>query len=82
MSASLKEKQIVPLTCEERAALRDLTQESGLTIGLLARVLLVWAMDNIGDDALADLIRDERAEAKTRASRGARAAIAKRWGGA
>lgn len=82
MAASLTEKQITPLTCEERAELRELTQKSGLSIGLLARVLLVWAMDNIGDDELANLIEQERAEAKARATHGARAAIAKRWGGA
>lgn len=79
MSDSLTTRQGVPLTVDELDGLRELAREHGITSGLLARALLLWASQNIRPDDLADIATDALDQAADRASAAGATAIAARW---
>lgn len=79
MSDSLTTRQGVPLTVDELDGLRGLARQHGLTPGLLARALLLWAAANIRPDDLVALVDEARDQAAERASAAGATAIAARW---
>ncbi|UEA60680.1 hypothetical protein LK459_07565 [Gordonia otitidis] len=79
MSDSLTTRQGVPLTVDELDGLRGLAREHGITPGLLARALLLWASQTIPPDDLAAVVDDARDQAADRASAAGATAIAARW---
>ena len=79
MSDSLTTRQGVPMTHDELSGLRQLAREHGITPGLLARALLLWAVESIPPDDLAAAVDDARNQASARASAAGATAIAARW---
>lgn len=79
MSNSLTTRQGVPMTAYELDELRQLARQHGLTPGLLARALLLWAVESIPPDDLADIVDEARDQASARASAAGTTAIAARW---
>lgn len=80
MSEALRSKQWVPVSTTERKALQAEAEEREVTVGLLARALLLHAFDRIDADEVGDRIERERVETRQRISKGARAAAKTRWG--
>ena len=79
MSDSLTTRQGVPMTHDELDELRRLAREHGITPGLMARALLLWANQNISPDDLAALVDEARDQAADRARAAGATAIAARW---
>ncbi|GAB2636070.1 hypothetical protein GCM10027169_00250 [Gordonia jinhuaensis] len=82
MADRLTAKQVVPLTEEERAELRDMASAHEITPGLLARALLLRGMGELrsGDAMSLRAVAAEKIAAAKRITAGARAAVAQRWG--
>lgn len=80
MSQSLDSKQWVPLTDDERSQLIAEAGRLDMTVGLLARALLLDALDRIETASTIRRIEQEKTETKRRISEGARAAARTRWG--
>lgn len=80
MSGALNTKQWVPLSDDEREALVVEAASQGLTTGLLARALLLHALDRVGSAGVGRRVEEERAATKQRISEGARTAVRARWG--
>lgn len=80
MSGTLKTKQWVPLSDDEREVLQAEAQRRDMTVGLLARSLLLYGLERIDSAGVARQIDEERAATKRRISDGARAAAHTRWG--
>lgn len=80
MSASLHKPQMIPLTSEDLCNLRNLTQQNRSTAGLVGRVLLRWAMENVPADVLHDEVGAEIGRVAERRRAVAREAAAARWG--
>lgn len=80
MSEALRSKQWVPVSATERKALQAEAEARGVTVGLLARALLLHAFDRIETDEVGDRIEQERVETRQRISKGASAAAKTRWG--
>ncbi|MGO1971610.1 MAG: hypothetical protein ACTH2Q_01500 [Propionibacteriaceae bacterium] len=80
VSRALKTKQWVPLSDVEREALRTEAAARDVTVGLLARALLLYTLDRIDTVGVGRRIEEEKAETRRRISDGARAAALTRWG--
>lgn len=79
MSNHLSAKQYVPITDDERKLLRDEAAKRNIGAGLLARVLLVYGLEHVDEQSLADRIKDEKSISQQRISAGARVANQARW---
>lgn len=80
MTESLKSKQQVPLSHEERQLLIDESRERGMTPGLLARALLLYGLDHMDSEPkIGEQIESEKFATKLRISDGARVAAQQRW---
>ncbi|MBS4103090.1 hypothetical protein [Tsukamurella paurometabola] len=79
MAEPLRRTQAVRLTHDERENLRNLAQRNGLSSGILARALLLWARENIPPRDLNAIIASAKAEVAARASAAGTAAINARW---
>ena len=80
MSASLHKPQMIPLTSEDLHNLRNLTQQNRSTTGVVGRVLLRWAIDNMPADTLHEAVGAEIERVAERRREVAREAAAARWG--
>lgn len=78
--AKLDERQVVPLTCDEKNRLLEISNTQGITPGLLSRAVLTHGLNTIEPAAMTDLVAQAQAEATARTSDGARRAVAQRWG--
>lgn len=77
---SLTNKQLFPLTAEERALIQQEAKDANITTGLFCRALILYALDRIDSDpAVHAALIDEKADARARTSAGAKRAIAVRW---
>ncbi len=76
----LSERQVVPLTCADLAALRAAAESREITPGLFSRALLRFGLAHLDDLDDADAVAAEKAEAAERVKAGAREAVAHRWG--
>lgn len=79
MTEPLRRTQAVRMTDEEREELRDLARRNGISSGILARALLLWARENIPPRDLNAIIASAKAEVALRASAAGTAAINARW---
>lgn len=80
--ARLEEHQQVPLTTDERSDLRGLAHQHGVTPGIFARALLIYALDLIDTDPqIAATVAAEGAASAERSRAAASAAAVTRWGG-
>lgn len=76
----LSSHQITPLSADELRLLRDTAAGLNITPGLLARRLILLAIDTTDDATLAALARDEARAAAARRQAAGRAAADRRWG--
>lgn len=79
MSHRLNTKQYVPLSDDERQALRNEAATRGISAGLLARALLLYGFDKLDDAAVDARITEEKIATKERITQGARIAVNARW---
>lgn len=80
MNQTLGSKQWVPLSDDERDELMAEARRLDLTVGLLARALLLDGLDRIETSSTIRRIELEKTETKRRISEGARLAARARWG--
>jgi hypothetical protein len=74
-------RQLVPLTSDEAKQLRASAKAAGLSNGLFARVLILWALEHLDDPDLIRELAAEREDSADRLSAAARAAATSRWSG-
>lgn len=79
MAEPLRRTQAVRLTHDERENLRNLAQRNGLSSGILARALLLWARANISPQELESITAAAKKEVAARASAAGTAAVNHRW---
>lgn len=79
MSQSLKSKQWLPISDDEREDLKRLAVELDISVGLLSRALWSYALERIDTASVRRRIEDEKAATTKRVRDGARAAAQERW---
>lgn len=79
MSDGLRAKQWVPLSGDEREALRAEAAKRDMTVGLLSRALLIESLEHLDSAGTARRIEEEKLATRRRISEGARAAARTRW---
>lgn len=77
----LTHKQHAPLTDDEIEVIRSQATGHGISNGLLARALVLYAMDRIDEPDLVLQIEAEKEANQKRISDGAREAVQMRWDG-
>lgn len=80
MTESLRAKQYLPLSHDERAVLQAEAAKRDMTTGLLSRALFLYALDRVDSPSIERQIELEKAATKKRIHEGARTAARKRWG--
>lgn len=74
-------RQLVPLTSDEAKQLRASAKAAGLSNGLFARVLILWALEHLDDPDFSRLLDAELEASADRLSAAARTAAESRWAG-
>ncbi len=79
MAEPLRRTQAVRLTRAEQNDLREVARLNGISAGILARALLLWARHNITAADLTAIVTTAKEEVAARASAAGTAAINARW---